>query len=73
MAILSTPEKPVKAHFIQVSIQDIQHPEMLAFFDAIPTSFALDDEQVDKLIKAGRELLRNNAEFQQLLTDIENR
>jgi len=45
---------------------------MLAFFDAIPTSFALDDEQVDKLIKAGRELLRNNVEFQQLLTDIEN-
>ena len=69
---LSTPEKPVKAHFIEVSIQDIQHPELLAFFDAIPTSFALDDEQVDKLIKAGRDLLRNNVEFQQLLTDIEN-
>ena len=54
---LSTPEQAVKTHFINVSIQKIKHPETLAFFNAIPTSFALKDEQVDKLIEAGRQLL----------------
>jgi len=28
----------------------------------IPTSFALDDEQADRLITTGRELLRNNVD-----------
>jgi NTE family protein len=67
---LSTPERAVKAHFITVSLQDIQHPDMLNFFNQIHASFSLNDEQVDKLIKAGRELLRDNTEFQQLLSDI---
>ena len=69
-AMLSTPEQPVKTHFINVSIQKIKHPETLEFFNAIPTSFALKDEQVDKLIAAGRQLLREDPEFQKLLVDL---
>ena len=69
---LSTPEQAVKTHFINVSIQKIKHPETLAFFNAIPTSFALEDEQVDKLIEAGRQLLRDDPGFQQLLVDLNN-
>ncbi len=69
-AALSTPEQAVKTHYIDVSIQKIKHPETLAFFNAIPTSFALEDEQIDKLIKAGRQLLRDDPEFQQLLLDL---
>jgi len=34
---------------------------------------ALDDEQVDRLITTGRELLRNNAEFQRLLASLRSR
>ena len=71
-AKLSTPEQTVKTHFINVSIQKIEHPELQKFFNAIPTSFALKDEQVDKLIEAGRQLLREDPEFQQLLVDLEN-
>ncbi|MDH3923014.1 MAG: patatin-like phospholipase family protein [Desulfuromonadales bacterium] len=69
---LSTPEQAVKTHFINVSIQKIKHPEALEFFNAIPTSFALRDEQVDKLIEVGRKLLRDDPGFQQLLVDLNN-
>ena len=36
----------------------------------IPTSFSLTDEQVDKPIEAGRELLHANPEFRRLLADL---
>jgi len=67
---LSTPDRPVSPHFIQVGFRDIKQPEMLQYFNRIPTSFSLSDEQVDKLIAAGRELLRNNSDFQGLLEDL---
>jgi NTE family protein len=69
---LSTPERPVKFHFISVSLEDIGDPKTLDYFNKIPTSFSLHDEQVDKLIEAGRKLLRTNPEFQGLLDDISN-
>ena len=70
---LSTPEQTVKTYFINVSIQKVKHPEAKAFFNAIPTSFALKDDQVDKLIEAGRQLLRDDPGFQQLLVDLKTR
>jgi len=71
-AALSTPENTVKTHFIDVSIQDVKDPKTLAYLNRIPTSFELKGDEVDVLIKTGRELLRNNVEFQQLLTDLDN-
>jgi len=41
------------------------------FLNEIPTSFALDDEQVDRLIATGRELLRNNADYRRLLASLQ--
>jgi len=70
---LSTPERPVTPYFIQISFRDIQDPESRGFFNRVPTSFSLSDEQVDKLIAAGRELLRNNPDFQQLVADLDGR
>ena len=64
---LSTPAGPVKPYFIEVGFHDIVEPERLRFFNQVPTSFSLTDEQVDELIAAGRELLRENPTFQQLL------
>jgi len=64
---LSTPGRPVAPYFIQVGFRDVRQPELLRFFNQVPTSFALSDEQVDKLIAAGRELLRNNPDFQRFL------
>jgi NTE family protein len=67
---LSTPEHPVKFHFIRVSLEDIREQETLEYFNTVPTSFSLIDDQVDKLIEAGRELLRASPNFQELLDDI---
>ena len=68
---LSVPERPVTPYFIQISFRDIQEVEKRMFFNRIPTSFALSDQQVDRLIAAGRELLRNNPDFQQFVADLD--
>ena len=67
---LSTPEQSVTPYFIEVSFQDIKVPELRLFLNKIPTAFSLSDEQVDALIKSGRDLLKNNPVFQQLLLDL---
>ena len=67
---ISTPEQPVTPYFILLGFDDIKDPERLEYFNQIPTSFHLEDEQVDSLIEAGGELLRNNPEFRRLLSDL---
>lgn len=67
---LSNPEHTVKPHFIQLGFYDIDKPDVLQFFNLIPTSFGLSDEQVERLIKAGRQLLRSNPEFQRLVAEL---
>jgi NTE family protein len=67
---VSTPEKPVRPYYVQVSFRDLAQPDHRKFFNRIPTNFSLTDEQVDELIEAGRQLLRNNPDFQNFLADI---
>jgi NTE family protein len=67
---LSTPGRPVTPYFVQVGFRDIKEPQKLRFFNQVPTSFSLSDEQVDKLIATGRKLLRNNPEFQRLVATL---
>ena len=67
---ISTPERPVEVYFIKLDFQDITQPQRRKFFNRIPTSFSLNDEQVDKLIEAGRELLKADPEFRRLLEDL---
>ena len=57
-------------NYIQVEFHDIKPPSLIPFFNAIPTSFTLSDEQNDKLIKAGWDLLRNHPVYQQLVRDL---
>jgi NTE family protein len=64
---LSTLGRPVTPHYIQVGFRDLEQPEARHFFNQIPTSFDLSDEQVDRLIAAGRELLRNNPDYRRLV------
>jgi NTE family protein len=68
---LSTAERPVTPHLIHVTFRDIQDPVQRLFFNRIPTDFALTSGQVDTLIEAGRQLLRNNPEFRRLLSDLQ--
>ena len=67
---LSSPGRPVTPYFIRVGFRDIAQPERRKFFNRVPTSFSLTDEQVDKLIAAGRELLRNNPDYQRLVAHL---
>ncbi len=67
---LSTPEQQFTAYFVKLGFIDIPQSEDRSFFNAIPTSFNLSEEQVDRLIEAGRELLRNNPDYQRLLADL---
>jgi len=67
---LSTPDHPIAPHFAYISFSDLP-PSEQPYFNEIPTSFSLSDEQVDRLISAGRELLRNNPDFQRLLRQLE--
>jgi len=68
--LVSTPEWPVTPYFAKLGFVDFEQPEQRHFFNAIPTSFSLSEEQVDKLIEAGHELLRNNPDYQRLLADL---
>jgi NTE family protein len=67
---LSTPGSPVKGHFIEVGFDSILDPAERRYFKGLPTSFALEDGDVDGLREAGRRLLRNSAVFQDLLSQL---
>ena len=68
---LSSEEDQIKNYFIDVSLNDIEDPQESDYFNKVPTSFKLSDEQVDRLIEAGRRLLRNHPAYQRLLADLE--
>jgi NTE family protein len=70
---LSTPGRPVSPYFIQLSFEGVADGPLRRFLNEIPTSFALSPEQVDRLIATGRELLRNNADFQRLVAGLQDR
>ncbi len=55
---------PVDVHFAEVSFDDIAEKEVSAFFNSTPTTLELGDEEIDRLIAAGRMLLRNDPEYQ---------
>jgi NTE family protein len=67
---LSTPQQPVQPFFIRLSFEDVPDLPLRRFLNEIPTSLALSEDQVERLISVGRELLRNNAEFRRLVASL---
>ncbi|MDM0109783.1 patatin-like phospholipase family protein [Variovorax sp. J22R24] len=67
---LTTPERPVSSYFVRLSFEDVPDVPLRRFLNEIPTSFVLDKEQVARLIATGRELLRNNPDYQRLLAGL---
>lgn len=63
---MSTPQQPVNPYFIELSFEALT-PEQQDYYNRIPTSFSLEQEQVDRLIQLGRVLLRQHPTFQQFL------
>ncbi|WP_417658926.1 patatin-like phospholipase family protein [Pseudidiomarina sp.] len=67
---LSTYWDPIDPFFIEINFDGIQQEQRRVFFNQIPTSLSLNDEQADELTRAGVELLQQNTEFQRLLNQI---
>ena len=67
----STTDHPVDAYFIQLAFKDLPDAARRRYFNAVPTSFRLSDEQVDRLIAAGHQMLKENADFQRFLAGLE--
>ncbi len=66
---LSTDTQVVQPYFIRLSLQNTP-PELHDKLNAIPTSFSIENEQVDLLIKTGRDLIRENPAFKALLASM---
>jgi NTE family protein len=67
---LSTSEKQIQPYFINIGLQSIRETKMQTFFNKIPTSFALSQETVDKLVTGGHNLLHEDPEYQRLVFDM---
>ncbi len=60
--------KGVDFHFIEVNFSEHPDPDERDYLKRLPTSFVLTDDAVDRLIAAGGLVLRNNSEYQRLIT-----
>ena len=58
---------PAQAHMVELAFDLLEDPADRDYFNALPTSFDLDDEQVDRLIAVARELMRLSPQYQDLL------
>lgn len=59
--------KNVNIYFVEVDFQSLNSQATRDFFNALPTTLQLGNKEVDQLIAAGRDLLRNNAEFKRFV------
>lgn len=67
---MSRPGRPVETYFIDLNFKAVQQEADRELLNLTPTSFSLTDDQVDHLIRTGRELLVSHPEFQRLLADM---
>ncbi len=68
---LSTDESRVEYYYISLDFNQMLDPQDSYFLNNIPTTFTLSDEEVDRLIEAGKETLFNHPEFQRLMSDLQ--
>ncbi len=57
-------------YFVRVDFRSIADPALRSWFLSLPTSFKLPAKSVDRLVAAGRTLLKESPEFQRLLRDL---
>ena len=64
---VSTPENPVRYHFVEVSFEKAADGAELDYPNNIGTNFNLSDKEVDRLISAAGQILRQSPEFKAFL------
>jgi NTE family protein len=60
----------IDVHVVNVNFENLSDPDERAFFMNLPTSFVLEAEAVDRLREVGGRLLRQSADYQELLGQI---
>jgi len=60
---LSQDGRQVTPYFVSLGFDDLQDSTEREYFNAVPTSLSLTEQQVDKLIEVGQQLLRDNPQF----------
>ena len=60
----------MSTYLVDVSFENFPEFDDRRYFKRIPTSFLLNDHQIDELIWAGRELLLTSARYQELVRDL---
>lgn len=65
--------KPVGVYVIHVGLFGIMDADERAFMNAIPTTFALTREQVDRLIAVGPKLLKESKRYEALVRELRDR
>lgn len=68
---LSTPDRPVEGRVIEVSFDLLPNPDDLTYFKHLPTSFKLSEEEVQRLIDAGRNILLDSKQFQAMVAEMQ--
>jgi NTE family protein len=62
-----------RAHLAVVSFDAIPDAQERVYFNNLPTSFVLDDDQVDRLREVGGRLLRDSAEYRKAVEELGGR
>jgi len=62
------PSRRGRVHIAELDFGDVQGSDERAYFEAVPTSLAIEKEQVDRLVAVGRELLRGNAGYRDFIS-----
>lgn len=57
----------VHFYFVEVDFDALDSPTVLKYFNSLPTSLELSNEEVDNLVVAGRMLLRKSKPFQEFM------
>ena len=66
----STDEQTITPYFINLDVTGIEKHEDRVFFNGVPTTFTLKQEQADRLIVLAKDMLRSNPEYQKLLLQL---
>jgi NTE family protein len=66
---MSTPGHPVSFHFVELGFDAVSDPAQRQLLNDVGTNFHLTDAQVDALITAARQVLRDSPELQAFLAE----
>ena len=60
----------LKAHFVELSLEQHPDPAEREFLVSLPTSFRLDPPTVDRVVAAAKTILDESATFREFLRDL---